>query len=573
MTTLFKDSVRNRIFVLTIFIFLFIAVLIARLFFLQVLSHKDYQTLAENQHELYRTLTPKRGQILVLENKNGRIVPAVTNIEKNLVYAEPQKITDKEKTAAALAKVLALPKTEILQKISDSRKWLVLKKELPESEALAVAGLKLPGIGLEPESFRFYPEKEFASQILGFYAFSENERIGQYGIEEQYEQILSGTPGSLALEKDLKGAWITGGARNVQAAVDGADIVLTVDRAIQYQAESILKSAVQKYEAEDGSMIVLDPKTGKILAMASFPTFDPNLFNKVTDPAVYRNRAITDSYEPGSVFKPITMAAGIDTEAVTPDMTFEDTGAVTIDKYTIKNALDKVFGVQTMTAVLEQSINTGAIFVQQKTGQDKFYEAVKRFGFGAKIGISLPSESAGDVRNLDMGGEIHYATASFGQGITATVLQMAQAYAAIANSGKMMKPYIVEKINHKNGQVEVFTPQEKAQVISSKAAHTVGAMLVNVVENGHGKRAGVPGYYIGGKTGTAQIARSDGPGYDPDRSIGTFAGFGPIDDPKFVIVVKITNPRAARFAESTAAPTFGEMAQFLVNYYQIPPSR
>ena len=565
---------KNRIVLLAIIIFVLMAALVVRLFSLQILSHKTFQALAENQHELYRTLIPVRGQILVLENRNGRIVPAVTNIEKNLVFAEPAKISDKEKTAADLAKILQIPKAEILGKISDNaRKWVSLKKELEESEALAVTNLKAPGVGLEPESFRFYPEKEFASQILGFYGFNDDKRTGRYGIEEQYEKFLAGTSGSLVFEKDRKGAWITGGDRKIQEAVDGADIELTIDRAIQYQAESILKNAVQGYEAEDGSMIVMDPRTGKILAMASFPTFDPNQFGKVEDPGVYRNRVVSDTYEPGSVFKPITMAAGIDTGAVTADMTFEDTGAVTIDKYTIKNALDKVFGVQNMTQVLEQSINTGAIFVQQKTGEDRFHEIVKRFGFGKKIGISLPSESAGDIRNLDGGGEIHYATASFGQGITTTVLQLVQAYGAIANSGKMMKPYIVQKIDHKNGQIENFSPQEAAQVISAKSASTVGAMLVNVVENGHGKRAGVPGYYIGGKTGTAQIARSDGPGYDEDRAIGTFAGFGPIDDPKFVIVVKITNPRVVRFAESTAAPTFGEMAKFLLNYYQIPPSR
>lgn len=564
----------SRLTLLAGIIFLLTAALIVRFFFLQVLDHKYYKESAEKQHELYRTLTPVRGQILVLENKDGRIVPAVTNIEKKLVYAEPQKIIDKDKASSGLAKILQMSKAEVLAKISDGlRKWIVLKKELSESEALAVANLKLDGIGLEPEDFRLYPEKEFASQLLGFYAFSEDTRSGRYGIEEQYQKELAGKPGSLVLEKDIRGDWITGATRTVQAAVNGADIVLTVDRAIQYQAEAILKSAVDRFQAEDGSMVVMDPKTGKILAIASAPTFDPNSFSKVEDPGVYRNRTISDAYEPGSVFKPITMAAGIDTEAVTPDMTFEDIGEVTIDKYTIKNALNKVFGVQTMNQVLEQSINTGAIFVQQKTGQDKFREIVKRFGFGAKTGITLPSESAGDIRNLERGGEIHYATASFGQGITATVLQLAQAYGAIANGGKMMKPYVVEKIDYKNGQTDTFAPQEISQAVSSKAANTVGAMLVNVVENGHGKRAGVPGYYIGGKTGTAQIARSDGPGYDQDRSIGTFAGFGPIDNPKFVIVVKITNPRAARFAESTAAPTFGEMARFILNYYQIPHGR
>jgi len=566
--------VNSRIFLLAITIFLFTAALIARLFSLQVLSHDSFKALATSQHQLYRTLVPQRGQIFVLENKDGRIVPAVTNVEKNLVFAQPHEIENKPAAATQLSQILQMPAREILEKIDDnSRKWVILKKELPESEALAVAALKLKGIGLESESFRFYPEKVFASQLLGFYAYEGEERAGQYGIEEHYDELLAGRPGSLALEKDIRGAWITGGERQFEAAVDGVDIELTLDRAIQYQAETILKNAVEQYEADDGSMVVMDPATGKILAMANFPTFDPNLFNKVEDISVYRNRAVTDAYEPGSVFKPITMAAGLDSGSVQPDMIFEDTGFMKFDKFTIKNANDKIYGAQNMTQVLEQSINTGAIFVQQKTGKDKFLEIVKRFGFGQKTGLTIPGEAAGDMRNLEKSSDIHYATASFGQGLTTTLVQLASAYSTIANSGKMMKPYLVQKIDYKDGRVDEIQPLEIRQVISSKAAHTLGAMLVNVVENGHGKRAGVPGYYVGGKTGTAQIAKTDGPGYDEDRTIGSFIGFGPVDNPKFVIAVKITNPKAVRSAESSAAPTFGEMARYLVNYYQIPPSR
>ena len=307
--------------------------------------------------------------------------------------------------------------------------------------------------------------------------------------------------------------------------------------------------------------------------MCSLPDFDPNNYSGVKDVGVYNNTAIFSPYEPGSVFKAITMAAALDSGAVTPDMTFEDVGYVQLDDFTIRNALEKVYGLQTMTAVLEQSINTGVIFAEQRTGHDQFYEVVKRFGFGEKTGITLPSEKPGDLRNLDRGGDVHFATAAFGQGITVNLLQLAEAYAAIANGGRLMKAMLVEKIDRKNGSVETIAPQEIRQVVSPKAAYTLGAMLVNVVENGHGKRAAVPGYYIAGKTGTAQIARTDGRGYDPDRAIGSFIGFGPIDDPRFVIAVKITDPRAVRFAENTAAPTFGEMAKFLVNYYQIPPSR
>lgn len=320
-------------------------------------------------------------------------------------------------------------------------------------------------------------------------------------------------------------------------------------------------------------MVIIDPKTGQILAMADYPDFDSNLFNKVENPSVYRNHAVSEAYEPGSVFKPVTMAAGLDAEVITPNETYEDTGSVVYDEFVIKNALDRTFGIQTMTQVLEQSINTGAIYVVNKTGAEKFLDIVQKFGFGAPTGTTLPAESAGNIKNLKGGGEVHYATASFGQGITVTTLQLAQAFAAIANQGKLMKPQIVESISRPDGTIQKFEPQMLRQVISPKAANTLAAMLVSVVEVGHGKRAGVPGYFIGGKTGTAQVAKADGPGYDPDKTVGTFAGFGPVDDPAFAMVVKIVNPRAVRFAESSAAPAFGEMAQYLLNYFQIPPTR
>lgn len=545
-----------------------------RLFSLQVLSYEVYKDLAQNQHQFREILVPTRGEILVRDGRSGKTVEVVTNVEKDFVFAVPPEIADKEATAAALAKLLGMTKAEVLDKISDNdRKFVIIKKELQETVALAVKGLKLPGIYLQAETYRLYPEKNFASQVLGFLGFDGSARVGRYGVEEYFEKLLAGTAGSLLLDRDLKGRWITGGARKIEPAVDGASVVLTVDRAVQFKAQEVLNNTVQKTEAESGSLVVVDPKTGAVLAMANYPDFDPNQFKDVTDQAVFRNQAVSDAYEPGSVFKPITMAAGLDAEVITPDETYEDTGEVRLDKFIIRNALDRVYGRQTMTQVLEQSINTGAMYVVNKTGAEKFLDTVKKFGFGSQAGITLPAEAPGNIQNLIGGGEIHYATASFGQGVTVTTFQLAQAFAAIANEGKMMKPRIVEKIIHADGQEEIFGPEDLRQVISSKAAHMLAAMLVSVVEKGHGKRAGVPGYFIGGKTGTAQVAKADGPGYDPDRTVGTFAGFGPADNPQFAMVVKVVNPRAVRFAESSAAPAFGEMARYLLNYFQIPPTR
>src|SRR3989344_3467152 len=566
--------IRRRLVFLSLIFVIFTAAVIVRLFALQVLGHSYFQSLAENQHQLYKDLIPARGKIFIHTGKNGEeLIEAVGNIQKDLVYAVPPEIIDKEKTAKLLGQILEIPKAEILTKISeDERKWVALKKQLPESVSLGVTKLDLPGIYLQPEDYRFYPEKNLASQVLGFLAYEGDKRTGQYGIERYFEDILAGQPGSLLQEKDANGGWITGGIRKLEPAVPGGDIVLTINRAIQFQAESILSKTVRENDADSGSIVVLDPGTGAVLAMANYADFDPNIFNEVQDPVVFRNLIVTDAYEPGSVFKPFTMAAALDLGAISPEDTFEDTGSVQVNDRIIKNANEKTFGIQTITQILEQSINTGAVFLQQKAGKENFLGTIEKFGFGKQTGLTLPFESRGDLRNLIGGADIDYATASFGQGITVTPLQLAQGYAAIANQGKMTKPYIAESIRTRDGTIQI-KPEEVREAVSSKTANIVSAMLVSVVENGHGKRARVPGYYIAGKTGTAQVAREGALGYDPDLSIGTFAGFGPIEDPKFVIVVKIDNPKTVRFAESTAAPAFGELAKFLLDYFQIRPTR
>ncbi|TSA45648.1 penicillin-binding protein 2 [bacterium] len=558
----------RRFFAATIFFSILIAVVILRLFFLQVIDHSFYRALAENQHQFFETLVPARGEIFVHESDSAQVIPVVTNIEKNLLYVVPQEVEDKTSLAASLSKIVDIPRAEILQKISDpAKKWV------SESETLKIQGGKFAGVYLQPDPGRFYPEGAFASQVLGFYGFVQDQKQGRYGVEEYYQDTLAGKAGSLSQENDPRGRWISSGIRKLEPAQDGADITLTLDQAIQFQAEQHLKAGVEAHQADSGSIIIMNPKTGAILAMANYPSFDPNQFGQVQDQKVFRNNAVSDAFEPGSVFKSITMAAAIEGGAVTPDTTYEDTGQVAVDKFIIKNSDGKANGVQTMTDVLDKSLNTGAIFAMQQLGMDKFFETVKNFGFGTPTGITLPAESGGDIKNLENGGIVHYDTASFGQGITVTLMQLTQAFAAIANQGKMMKPYIVESVKYSDTKKIDTKPEEVRQVISQRTANMLGAMLVSVVEVGHGKRAGVPGYYVAGKTGTAQVAKADGAGYDPNITIGSFAGFAPVDNPAFAMAVTIRNPKGVKFAESTAAPVFGEMAKYLLNYFQIPPTR
>ncbi len=449
-----------------------------------------------------------------------------------------------------------------------------IERNVDDERLAAVEALDLPGISYVREAARLYPEAKVSGHVIGFLGYDEDgSRAGKYGIEGYFNKELGGQAGFLRSERDISGRLIAIGDRSIEPAVDGSDIVLTIDRTIQYVACSALQKAVAEHQADGGSVVILEPASGKVLAMCGVPDFDPNAYSKADDLNVFNNPAIFSDYESGSIFKPMTMAAALDSGAVTPSTVYEDPGAIQIDEFTIKNSDLQAHGLQTMTQVLEQSLNTGVIFAMRETGQETFANYVKAFGFGVPTGIELETEVSGDISSLDRGAEIFAATASFGQGITVTPLQMAAAYAAIANGGILKRPTIVEEIRHPDGTVEKQPAVDVRRVIEEKTASLLGAMLVSVIEHGHGKRAGVPGYYIAGKTGTAQVAKKDGAGYEQDISIGSFAGFGPVEHPKFVMVVRIDRPRDAPWAEATAAPLFGEIAAFLLQYFEVPPTR
>jgi len=357
-------------------------------------------------------------------------------------------------------------------------------------------------------------------------------------------------------------------------AEDGADILLTIDRTLEYKACGILKKAQEEYGAVSASLIMLEPKIGAIRAMCSFPSFDPNNYSQVVSVNFYNNNNIFTPYEPGSVFKPLVMAGALNEGVVKPETTFVDTGAREgFCQTPIKNAMGKSYGLQNMSGILENSINTGMVFVAEKLGKKKLLEYIKNFGFGTKEGIELDTEISGkiDTLNLKKGDKIdcYGATASFGQGITATPLQVATAFGAIANGGKLMKPYIVDELRFSDGHIEKTKPQELREILSNRSSLLTRSMMVNVIDKGHSTLAAVKGYYVGGKTGTAQIP---GPGGYTEETNHTFVGMAPIDDPKFVLLVKFEKPQRL-WADGTAAPVFGEIAKFALGYYQIPPSR
>lgn len=409
---------------------------------------------------------------------------------------------------------------------------------------------------------RVYPEKDLASEVVGFWGFQNKNRIGQYGVEEYYEPWLSGQVGGIKSFLNKVGL--------ASSAAPGSSLILTIDKNIQFFAESKLADLVKKWGASGGSVIIQNPKTGAILAMADYPDFDPNNYSKHPFES-FINSNIQSSFEPGSSFKAVTMAGALDSGAVKPETSYFDSGEVKVGASTVRNYDLKSNGYQTMTQVLEKSINTGAVFAMRQTGRDKFLEYAERFQFGKKTDVDLAGEISGDIKNLYTKREINFVTASFGQGVAVTPLQLINAYSAIASGGRLMRPFVVEKIIKPSGESIQIRPEVITEPISPETSKTLTAMLVSVIENGAIKKAKVAGYKIAGKTGTAQEAKKEG-GYS-DFFIHNLVGFGPVPDPRFTILLKLDRPQGIETAAVSLADTFGDIARFLISYYGIAPTQ
>lgn len=509
------------------------------------------------------------------ESTDGVVADAETEpvVEAAEVSDVPVETAESEECAKASADIAKV--TDLITRLGKKDDPYEPIAQNVENEILdKIIALNIPGISYVLKDGRSYPETGFSGHVLGFVGKDdEDQPLGQYGLEGYFDDFLNGTPGELAAERDASGSWIGVGTRAYTPAIDGGSLLLTIDRTVEYTACAILKAGVEQYNADSGSLVIVEPSTGRILAMCGAPDFDPNVYGKVETISVYNNESIFSPYEPGSIFKPFTLAAGLDTGAITPYSVFSDPGYAKVDDRTIRNAAEKTYGDITMTTALEESVNTAMVWVEQKVGKDVFAQYVRNFGFGTLSGIQLNSEVAGTVDSLDRAGQVYAATASFGQGITTTPLQIAMGYAAIANGGALMSPQIIDEMRYSDGTVDASLPKTVRQVMDRSTAVTLSGMLVSVVENGHGKRAAVPGYWIAGKTGTAQMAINGV--YSGTSFNGSFAGFGPVEDPKFAMVVKLENPKSDHimYAESTAAPIFGEIAKFLLEYYRIAPTR
>ncbi|KPJ54837.1 hypothetical protein AMJ47_03260 [Parcubacteria bacterium DG_72] len=547
-----KNWLRNwRInFVLGV-ILLLGAAIISRLVFLQIINHDFYKALATGQQGEFEAVKGDRGQVFF---SKGDIL--ATNVKAMYVYICPEEIKNKEETAEKLSAILGIDKEQIYEKAQKDSLFERIKNVLTEQEVSAITDLDLAGVYIKENALRNYPQEQMASQVVGFVG---GEGIGQYGVEGFYDDFLQGE------EEFMRNSLVNN--------LNGSDIFLSIDYNLQFTAEKLLLQSKEQVDIEGGQIIVIDPNNGKILALAEYPGFNPNYYFKVDNFNLFQNSVAQKLFEPGSILKPITMASALDLGKVNPDTTYLDEGTVKIGGYIIENYNSRIFGQVTMTEVLEKSINTGAVFVEKQVGHETFLEYLDRFGFFESTGIDIQGEVFSENKELKKGYEVNFATASFGQGIEITPIQLVRAFSVIANGGKLVKPFVVEKIVDKNGQEIVTEPVLSDKIISSNAISKLTAMLVSVVENGFGKAAKIPGYYIAGKTGTAQISWSvlgeNKKGYS-NKTWQSFMGFFPAFNPRFLVLIKLDNPKT-NTAEYSAVPLFKQLAKYMIDYYAIPP--
>ncbi len=550
---------RARVLVLFCVVASLFGLITLKLFSLQVKQHQRFLERADRQHRRLIPLASRRGTIL---DREGREL--AVSLEAASAFAQPTAVRDPGKAARELSRILRLPASEILKKLQDRKSFVWLKRRIDPDQAQAIKRLNLEGIHLIPESKRYYPKGELAAHVLGFVGTDDR---GLEGLEYHYDALLGGGPRWVVSFRDALGRTIF----REEEPNPGYDLKLTLDEFIQYIAERELKRAVEKAKALGGTVIVMDPRTGEVLALASFPTFDPNRYQAYPS-ASRRNRATVDVYEPGSTFKVIMAAAALEEGRVTPQERFYgEQGAIQVGRITIRD--HEPYGWLTFGEVLAYSSNVGAIKVGMKLGKSLFYSYISSFGFGSPTGIDLPGESRGLIRRPKSWSEVSLGALSIGQEIAVTPIQLATAMAAVANGGVLVRPFLVKEVIAPDGRVlKVTKPLRIRRVLSETTARALTGLLKMVVTEGTGKLAALEGYEVAGKTGTAQKLDPATGRYSRTRLIASFVGFVPADAPRLLILVMIDEPQGEAWGGTVAAPTFREIALGALKYLKIPPS-
>ena len=541
----------HRLVVLLVAVVLAIGGIVVRLAVLQVRESGTYAELGSTQRVHTEPLPALRGEIL---DRTG--VPMALTLDARDVYANPSLVVDAATEAGQIARVLGLKEKDVRAVLSSPGTFAYIERQVDLNVAQHVADLHLPGIGLLPVVKRYYPAGPVAPQVLGFVNV---DGVGTTGLERQYDQLLAGSPGERTVELSAQGQEIGGGRQVVQDPQPGSSVVLTIDRDLQFQAQQYLQKAVRQNHAKGGTIVVLDPHTGDVYAMASYPWFDPNSFGSA-DPARFANRAVTDTWEPGSVNKTITAAAALESGAVTPTERFAVPGTRQVEGYTIHDA--EPHGTETMTLgdIIAHSSNVGASLVADRTGNRTMEETFARFGYGTPTGIGFPGEAAGLMPAAPWS-DLTRATVSFGAGVAVTPLQMASVYATIANGGTWVQPRLVDATIGPDGVRHDAAPPVTRRVLQASTTQTLTQMLAYVVQDGTGVSAQIPGYQVAGKTGTAK--KLDANGHYISKYVASFIGFLPASRPRVVIAVIIDEPRTV-YGGVAAAPVFQEVARYAI---------
>ncbi|MBI2862290.1 MAG: penicillin-binding protein 2 [Chloroflexi bacterium] len=541
--------------------------LLARLFYLQGVMADYYKVLASDEHWRVEQVPARRGTIAASDG-----APLAVSVQFETLYAETKYIENSERTAAKLAQALEQPYEELLAKVATKQDMPTLVEErLPTEIADRVRALHLSHVYLVPTPKRYYPEGSFAAQAIGFVG---RDLQGLAGLEYGMDAQLAGKPGVVLAERDTGGRAITLGGQISQPPEGGYDVILTIDHSIQQYVEQQLAEAVKKHQARGGTVIVMDVKTGAILAMANEPSLDLSHLD-LSDPEQqkrFHNPAVSDLYEPGSVFKIVTMASGLDSGTVTPGTTLVDKGFFTYGGVTVWTWNRAPNGLETMTEVLVHSSNVGAAFVSTSVGAETFYRYVRAFGFGQATEIEIDGEAAGLIRapGDPAWSPADLATNAFGQGIAATPLQVVTAIAAVANGGLLLRPHLVKELRRDN-EIQQTPTTAVRRVISTQTARQLTDMMVAVVDGSALGMAKVPGYTVAGKTGTADIATTGG--YNTAFTIASIGGFAPAQAPRIAVLVKIDAPQDIPWGEQVAGPVFSSVIRQALSTLGIPPDR
>jgi cell division protein FtsI (penicillin-binding protein 3) len=554
-------GLRTRVLVLAAVLTVAFGGVTARLAYLQLVRHTDLGTLAQRQYSRTVVLQAQRGPVL---DRQG--VPLAVSSAAESVFAQPRHVGDPVRVAARLAPILGVPAPELHAALVGSRPFVWLRRRLPPTQAEQVRALREPGLGLVPEPLRLYPSRELAAHVVGF----EGVDGGLEGIERAWNETLVGTPGRAVIGRDALGREVVT-ERLLQAPLPGQGVMLTLDAHIQHVAEREIDAAWRRTGARAAMAVVLEPRTGDVLAMALRPTFNPNTFLDAASPEAWRNRAVTDPFEPGSTFKAFLAAAALEEGVVRPDdRIFAEQGAITIARTTIHDW--KPYGWLSFAEVLQHSSNVGSIKVGLALGPSRYYRYITAFGFGAPTGVGLPGESRGLLREPQRWSMLSLPTLAIGQEISVTALQMVAAFGAIANGGTLMQPRLVRAVFDAQGrETRRLDPVAVRQVVSPATARALTRLLVRVVEDGTGRLAAIPGYEVAGKTGTAQKLDPVTRRYSRTAGVLSFVGFAPADEARFVMLVLLDEPRAERWGGEAAAPIFAAIGRGILSFLEVPP--